>query len=169
MAGYCGFSMSNNAIFAYENGKIPFSKLPAKIKKIGVENLKRFCPPCEYHHTGKFYNSTDFYDLAEVLAVFGIEESDGYLFEDYKNPEAVEFLKNYKKENTVETFFGLIEWSEWVGTRRHLRKIENKQNGKIEVRTGAKMAKITLENGQIFSKKIENLKINGRRLEFLTK
>lgn len=83
MAGYKGYSMSNNAISAYENGERPFSKWTKE--EIRKEILKNECTPgfsaaafikcpadlarklflyrSSYHHTSSFYNTTDFYSI----------------------------------------------------------------------------------------------------------
>ncbi len=87
MAGYHGYSMSNNAVAAYENGEMPMSKWSKKaiierieeaiddgdielqcsldkLKKLPLEFLKRDCLTySSWHHTSKFYNETDFYSL----------------------------------------------------------------------------------------------------------
>lgn len=87
MAGYCGWSMSNNAVDAYDNGEMPISKWSKKaiikrieeaiddgdielqcsfdeLKKLPLEFLKSDCLRySSWHHTSKFYNETDFYSL----------------------------------------------------------------------------------------------------------
>ncbi len=78
--GYDGYSMSNNAREAYENGEMPLSKWSkAEIinaiseinpdincSKIFLEVLKeKFLEKKSWHHTSKFYNETDFYALNE--------------------------------------------------------------------------------------------------------
>ncbi|MCD7824911.1 MAG: hypothetical protein LUH14_02960 [Clostridiaceae bacterium] len=82
MAGYNGVSMSNNARAAYADGEKPFSKwsktammealaevsnldFSVLTKKEIFENLFR-CS--SWHHTGKFYNCTDFYSVDEEKA-----------------------------------------------------------------------------------------------------
>ena len=83
MAGYNGYSMSNNAVAAYDDGLAPASKW--------VEFLKNFSPVFkgivardiiagadadEWHHTSKQYNRTNFYsrntlfrDAAKIVAM----------------------------------------------------------------------------------------------------
>ena len=85
MAGYYEFSMSNNAIAAYENGEKPLSKWKKadiiaaiekairdkelvlncnmdKLKKAPVKELKILCLSySSWHHTSNHYNKTDFY------------------------------------------------------------------------------------------------------------
>jgi len=68
MAGYDGFSKSNNAIEAEEGGRFPVSKLA---KRLGVKTkaIKALMEPCEYHHTSKMYNYTDFYDEDDAMEI----------------------------------------------------------------------------------------------------
>ncbi len=83
MAGYNGWSMSNNAVDAYENGEMPLSKwnkaaildaieyedleLKCSLDKISTLPLailkSTFLKYTSWHHTSKFYNCTDFYSL----------------------------------------------------------------------------------------------------------
>lgn len=78
MAGYYNYSMSNNAVSAYECGERPLSKWMKKdiIKTIGKDVIDRnpqlkalkakelkaiFLTQDGWHHTSKFYNETNFY------------------------------------------------------------------------------------------------------------
>lgn len=97
--GYKGRSMSVNAVWAYDRGEKPLSKwtkaaileeienifdeLPEEkadmIKKMTLAELREnFLIYKTYHHTGKFYNSTNFYqintDRVENIAVEEIKE-----------------------------------------------------------------------------------------------
>ena len=87
MAGYKGFSMSNNAVAAYESGEKPLSKwtktdiLDAienavreeeltlncsmnSLRKVSAKILKKVClNKTSWHHTSSRYNKTDFYSL----------------------------------------------------------------------------------------------------------
>lgn len=64
MAGYSGFSMSNNAVAAYESGMLPASKLAARIGRgATAAGVAAVLMPSEWHHTSKNYNRTDFYDF----------------------------------------------------------------------------------------------------------
>lgn len=99
MAGYYGYSMSNNAVDAYENGRFPASKIG---RGIPVKLIREHCGEGEYHHTSKHYNVTYFYDKAEVLAMFGIEECNEYPFEYCLCDEAVADLKKYKEDKKAK-------------------------------------------------------------------
>ena len=77
MAGYNGYSMSNNAVEAYEEGRMPLSKWTKSAILIGIENagydsdfFKKWTLPelknalliCgEWHHTGADFKKTKFY------------------------------------------------------------------------------------------------------------
>ncbi len=95
MAGYNGYSMSNNAVAAYSNGEKPYSKwtksafnteisnmiingdLPEEIipeiEKLKVTELKQFLVASSWHHTSCKYNRTMFYsiDADLILNHFG--------------------------------------------------------------------------------------------------
>lgn len=91
MAGYYGYSMSNNAVYAYENYEMPKSKWNKKmifeaieferrpiggawfeisdevineLKKLPLKLLKIYILEYKgWHHTSKFYNETEFYGI----------------------------------------------------------------------------------------------------------
>lgn len=83
MAGYYNFSMSNNAVEAYENGEMPRSRWTKKeilntiyndsdIEETKYELLQKmtkselvdhFLYSSSRHHTSKYYNLTDFYAI----------------------------------------------------------------------------------------------------------
>ena len=73
MAGYNGYSKSNNAISAEEDGRFPMSAA-AKIvseatglKRTEAKVLLEKLHGGEYHHTSKMYNRTKYYDTAEAI------------------------------------------------------------------------------------------------------
>ena len=87
MSGYCGYSMSNNAVFAYQSGEKPLSKWTktdilaavkksaedgeftphfdiASLKKLSVKTLRQtMLYVSSWHHTSDHYNRTDFYSV----------------------------------------------------------------------------------------------------------
>lgn len=84
-SGYHGWSMSNRACQAYEEGKMPMSKwsryaivdqmerdgwddaIIERAKKTSVKALRDAClRDCGYHHTGKYCRRTSFYGLIDV-------------------------------------------------------------------------------------------------------
>ena len=65
MAGYCDYSMSNNAINAYNEGRMPASRL-ARVMGITAADVRE-AAPAEWHHTSKEFNCTNFYDCQAVV------------------------------------------------------------------------------------------------------
>lgn len=148
MAGYDGFSMSNNAVQAYADGLVPASKtgVPAHLVEIYVQ-------PVEWHHTSAKYNATNFYNRTEVRAVFGIEPSEDY----DADPQAVAALAEAKAAPKSRMVMARkIEWLEWPGNvGRYGRKappIEHAAEN-IEVTLRGQMVEFTAD-GQTWRKKI---------------
>jgi len=90
MAGYAGYSMSNNEISAYADGKIPLSNITRPVLdeygvQMSVPMFRWLCAtvkgfqPCEWHHTGLYFNETYFYDLPAIsraIAKWGDDKRD---------------------------------------------------------------------------------------------
>jgi len=91
MAGYYNYSMSNNAVEAYERGEMPISKWTKKaimeelskcnvkpehmaaFKTMSINELRdKLLYSCGWHHTSKYYNRTEFYS-------FEYDEDEDYL------------------------------------------------------------------------------------------
>jgi len=73
MAGYDGYSKSNNALLAESEGKLPLSRAITEVariagctRKAARESLLAI-GPSEWHHTSKHYNRTDYYDVAAAV------------------------------------------------------------------------------------------------------
>lgn len=66
MAGYSGFSKSNNAVDAESEGKMVLKNFVQYLKKFfpGVTSadVRMAVSPSEWHHTSKFYNKVNYYD-----------------------------------------------------------------------------------------------------------
>jgi len=122
MAGYSGYSMSNNAVDAYSRGLLPASK----IKKVPKNLIELFCDYEEWHHTSKEYNRTNFYNEEYVLATFGIIQSENY----EADPSAVEALKKHKP-NKIETKHGTITYAWWSGSRNYPKRHTSTFTGEI--------------------------------------
>lgn len=75
MAGYADdYSMSMNALTAYDDGLVPLSKLP-KIKGVTSANIRAIVPAEEWHHTSARYNRTKFY--CPTCVGFAFDLTDG--------------------------------------------------------------------------------------------
>jgi len=116
MAGYAGFSKSNNAVAAENSGRFPASVLAKKLK-VNTEAIKTLLHPCEWHHTAKFYNRTDYYDMEDALEI--IEELKAF------KPLA-------KSERVVEN--GKIDYIIWSGSRNHPRAKANTYSGDYTIK-----------------------------------
>lgn len=146
MAGYSGYSMSNNAVEAYKEGRMPYSKWTkntllkvlkeqaedegfevkpehwAVFRKMPVKQLREvLLYESEWHHTSSWYNQTSFYaidyDSNEDYASIPIERSSR---ESSKNEEL-------EKEEVWR-----CKYLEWSGTRRHPKATEYESYGVIK-------------------------------------
>lgn len=130
-SGYSGYSMSNRAVDAYEDGEMPLSKWTKKMiisevvehEHFTEEELKKyhknvlaeyFLFESSWHHTSKFCNATDFYSIDEDIAKEGsIKE-----LEEIKKRYTPE-RKPKKEIKKLEARKAHITYLEWVGTRVH--------------------------------------------------
>lgn len=119
MAGYRGYSMSNNAAEAYDCGKMPNSKWTKKAILNAVaaaagektaamfedfktadlrEHLLRYSG---WHHTSKRFNKTDFYELRDLTNDESIADALGDLCDCRKARESDEDFSKRKEAATV--------------------------------------------------------------------
>lgn len=141
--GYIGNSMSVRAAEAYSCGEKPLSKwkksdifsefaecLPERFTAEEINTFKTyplaalkavFLKKTSWHHTGKFFNETDFY---------GIDELDGWSYEliieqlnraKQKKPAPVESAEKWE-----------CKFLEWSGTRKHPKAVEVTETGTIK-------------------------------------
>lgn len=131
-AGYTGYSMSQRAAEAYENGEKPLSKwtkneIINKIKDIDKEKAQVFSKVklavlkdtvlrySSWHHTSSRCNKTDFYEVsAEIIEEMAIND----ILALSKKEDA--------KEEPVNKYKGTIRYLEWSGTRKHPKGTEHK-------------------------------------------
>ena len=67
MAGYNGFSKSNNAVEAEAAGRKPASAL-AKALGCKTGAVRDLLGRSEWHHSSSYYNEVDYYDEPELMA-----------------------------------------------------------------------------------------------------
>lgn len=108
---YIDFSESVNASSARDRGLQPKSRIP----QVPNELIERFCRPSEWHHTSSQYNETDFYDVDEVLATFGIAGDPADADE-----EAVRSLAEFKKREKPreQSYTGRVGYLDLAGSGR---------------------------------------------------
>lgn len=129
MAGYNGYSMSNNAVLAYSSGEKPYSKwtkaeiifaiaesdrvLADKAKALTTSELKAlFLRRSSWHHTSSHYNRTDFYSVCLAADALDIERTISS-----RTP------KEPKKKSTMVK--AKVHYLTWEGTRKHPKAIEH--------------------------------------------
>ncbi len=148
MAGYNGFSMSNNAVAAYRNGLMPASK----IRGIPAALIEAYCLPSEWHHSSKNYNKVKFYDPKEVLAIFGLETHEDYA----ANPRAVAALEAHKKIKKSDPEIRetcIVKWIEWAGSLKRPKAI-GRSAEVCRVAIKGQTAYVTLPNGKNLTKRL---------------
>lgn len=170
MAGYNGWSMSNNAVEAYSNGEKPLSKWTKadifdtieeqevklkcsieELKKLPVKVLKEICLTySSWHHTSNHYNKTDFYSL------------DVDRIENLTDDKIEELLLDYKTDKKTKSNPSEDKWEcaflEWSGSRKHPVATEVIEEGVVKGnwfyrKDGSK--KKTTANGFRFIKQIQ--------------
>lgn len=130
-SGYSGYSMSNRAVDAYEDGEMPLSKWTKKMiisevvehEHFTEEELKKyhknvlaeyFLFESSWHHTSSYCNKTYFYSIDEYIAKEGsIEE-----LEEINKRYTLE-RKPKKEIKKLEARKAHITYLEWGGTRAH--------------------------------------------------
>jgi hypothetical protein len=134
MAGYNGFSMSNNAVSAYESGEMPLSRwtktaIIDAVKSTICENeinvtfsmyalekcsaavLKNnLLVRTSWHHTSSYFNKTVFYEID----INRIESLTDDIICSWKTADA---KKVTKKEPAKEMYE--VEYLVWSGSRNH--------------------------------------------------
>ena len=131
MAGYDNYSMSNNAVAAYQTGEKPKSKWNKKdiindlreqsedltvdiksLEKLPISTLREIAlVKSSWHHTSSHFNRTDFY----MVDASRIEEED---------------LKIEIKEQTEKRVKS--HYLEWSGTRNHPKATDHEEWGTIK-------------------------------------
>lgn len=142
--GYIGNKMSVRAYEAYESGEKPLSKWAKKdiiecvlnvrndfqekeLKIYSKEVLKVFLICSSWHHTGSYFNETNFYSLDLDFIELSKIEIIQALERKKKN------LKNEKEEKkSLKLQKCIFKYIEWAGTRKHPKAIEKKSYGIIK-------------------------------------
>ena len=134
MSGYQGFSKSNNAIKAESLFRFPASVLAKKLKvKTGA--IKALMEPCEWHHTSKHYNPTDYYDGEVFLELHeNPGDLDNWGFDAEEIAEASKLLEALRTwqppRKNIKTWTDCtVKWLEWGGTRKHPTATEETADG----------------------------------------
>lgn len=160
MAGYKGYSMSNNAVTAYESGLKPKSKWTKQdfidyahtlddiakrelIKKARIKELRYLLICAEYHHTSSYFNCTDFYTINDDFIV------------NCTIDELIERLKPIEEEAPKE-YKARCKFLEWSGSKKHPKATEVIEIGTIKgnwfIRSDGSKKSITANGFKILEK-----------------
>ena len=164
MAGYHNFSMSNNAVAAYENGEMPLSKWSKKAILAAVLDaapdalpLLSRCPLAvlrahvlrrsSWHHTSSHYNKTDFFSL------------DDLLLEDLTPETVVGWIREQKDvapaaDAAPSCRHGSIAYIEWAGSRTRPRAIHRRLDNVFIEQKGAFFLVFDASGALILRKKV---------------
>jgi len=122
MAGYNGYSMSNNAVDAYEQGAKPISKwrksdfveYDEALKQFTVDFLRENVLKYEcWHHTSSKYNRTNFYKIGS------------YVINNLKNVFETVKKTTSKKENRPFKVYATVSKAVWGGTSKHRKIVDH--------------------------------------------
>ncbi len=150
MAGYDGYSMSNNAVLAYDTGEKPISKwskavileeiqeqiqdgyadgieldfeLVSKLTK--DELIKIFLNQSSWHHTSSTYNKTYFYEVR-----IDEDTNNQAINNVIAMREANKTIKQEKVEPTL--YYANVAYGEWVGSFKNPKLVEFKAQAIIK-------------------------------------
>lgn len=135
-SGYSGYSMSNRAVEAYEDGEMPLSKWSKQLiidevveyEHFTEEELKKFSKKVlveyflersSWHHTSSYCNKTYFYSINVDKAEDGSIEELEEIKKDYASER-----KPKKEIVKLEAKKAHITYLEWGGTRAHPKATE---------------------------------------------
>jgi len=162
MAGYDGFSMSNNARRAYDRGEAPASKIAQRIGRgATAKGVRAVLRPSSWHHTSKEFNRTDFFDIgsaAENLAdecgaqdaaavARAIQWIEAAIIGASKAAAADTTAENETISNAT------VRWLEWGGTRKHPVAVVHEAHG-CSVQARGDWRIVTLPDGKVFRKNV---------------
>jgi hypothetical protein len=162
MAGYSGYSKSNNAVAAESDGRYPASVL-AKRLRVSADAVRAVLTTSEWHHSSKYYNRVHYYDGAALIALAenpgatdeAVVEALGIDAEDVEAARRdLERLRAWRKPaaDVVVHEDCVVEWIEWTGTRARPKATEMRAEGaRVEVK--GKTATVTLADGRSFTKR----------------
>jgi hypothetical protein len=114
MAGYHGFSKSNNAVHAEQSGLMVASKLARaaagywpRLRGLTAADVEAEVSAAEWHHTSKMYNAVNYYDFQAL-------KERGVRARLYRRVLA---RRAAKAKRPVTLTGCTVKWIEWGGTR----------------------------------------------------
>lgn len=155
--GYIGYSMSERAAAAYDEGARPLTKITNDwLRENGINATQTVVRDLikvgqiyttEWHHTGSKYNRTEFFRpeaIREVVNNLSPEEISA------ARSKAAQLRKQERAEVVHEHCW--VEWLQWTkGSRQPWERFES--GARVVVK--GKFATVTLKSGQTFRKKLD--------------
>ncbi len=136
MAGYHGYSKSNNALIAEEELKFPASVAARKLG-VSIGAIKTILSPCEWHHTSGYFNRTDYYFIGALLALKSGRDVSSFDEEEEEIRATWEKLQAFKPVKATEKKYRAnVRYLEWGGTRRRPKATERVFDDIIVVEKG---------------------------------
>lgn len=144
-SGYNGWSMSDRAVWAYDNGEKPLTKFTKNdveqvnllLEHLGLNKvdlkvwqLKEWLKqmgPSSWHHTSMLCNKTNFYSITYALSGYATDDIDeiekeviieNALASLYKISKTQKVAKK-KPTDVTNWYYAYVEYGEWEGTRSH--------------------------------------------------
>ena len=133
MAGYDGYSKSNNAVDAEADGRYPLTKaarIVARETGVTIKEARRILQELgtgEWHHSSKFYNAVNYYDTTAAVKTIELSRRlnmtcDASFIATIKacdlqnegDPLATLQHPDDKYSYTVERFRQAVETGEWL-------------------------------------------------------
>ena len=166
-SGYVGNRKSIRAVSAENDNKFP-ATTAAKYLEVNSQAIKDILFPSEWHHTGSYYNETDYYDIDLLL---GIKDNDESILSNYSDEEIEEAKEQYNKlkqwkkpEVKSKTFKADIEWLTWSGTRKYPKATRHELKN-VDVEERGSFYYFKDEDGNEIKKKIGS---NGTKVNKLS-
>lgn len=170
MAGYCGYSRSNNAVHAESEGRFPAS-IGDKLLRLRSGAIKAVMTSAEWHHSSKAFNCVDYYDIALLLAIDGEDDLAGHDAEEIaEGRDLLSRLRAWRpaEKQSARHADCIVEWIEWSGSLRRPCAARKRAQG-CEVVIRGQTATITFTDGTTLTKRLGTrgfgvMLSDGRRL-----
>jgi hypothetical protein len=135
MPGYVGQSKSVSAVNAEADCKFPATEAARRLG-VSVAAVKAILVPCEWHHTSKYYNQTDYYDVTDL------------------SEDELAALRAYRPAHPQgRTYLADVRWLEWSGSRNHCKATERTAQA-VDVTERGAFYTFALPGGECVRKKI---------------
>lgn len=175
MAGYRGWSKSNNAYNAEGEGRLTATALARRLR-CRSSAITALLTPIEWHHTSSWYNETNYYDEPLLLALAAgdrraaIEAADDGADGAVGDPrprwmlvretlrerqELLQRLRNHRKGRGERRWTGCkVMWLDWNGSRRRRQCEEREVDACTVVWKGGATVVVEPPSGGSFRKMI---------------